>query len=512
MASKKSANPDDLLAQLDDLSTQSKPRTSRPTTARAPKSSQGNQSQTEQDLLAELGNLAQRPSSRPGTPSLKATNKPQPAVSPKRTSTATPPPGRTSEEKTNSDRKSGDSNRSSGQAFTPATTNADESPEPETAPAPVGARSTASGGGWGGWFSSVASAAVSTARARVEDLQKNEEAQKWTESLRGNVDMLRGMASADTIGNLRSMAMPTFQNILQTIAPPISSHERLQIHITHDLTNYPSLDPTIYQVFSRVMAQVEGGDLMVVQRGNEAGPRRDQGTGATSWQDGPWWKAGDNRTMNPVAGLAEGTKLARTGAETFATEFFANKGGLEAAAKEATQTLGENNPTRDSHIFLAIQAITQDLSADLFQGGSSASAQKDEPSTDEKKDEKKEELVFAVYLYDPIHGISFHAISQPVPMHWIDWLDAPGGVSGALPDSIEEIIQGGGVDPREWASEWLEETLSLSIGIIAQRYVARRMGVGEGSAKGKGKLKADMSTASTIEGGGGEAARAMGGM
>ncbi|KAI9867352.1 MAG: hypothetical protein M1823_009120, partial [Watsoniomyces obsoletus] len=98
-----------------------------------------------------------------------------------------------------------------------------------------------------------------------------------------------------TGGELRSMAMPTFQNILQTIAPPISSHERLQIHITHDLTNYPTLDPIIYQVFSRVMSQVEGGDLMVVQKGQEASPRRNSSEGKPrdlgSWHDGPWWRS-----------------------------------------------------------------------------------------------------------------------------------------------------------------------------------------------------------------------------
>ncbi len=53
------------------------------------------------------------------------------------------------------------------------------------------------------------------------------------------------------------------------LAPPISSHERLLIHITHDMVGYPSLDPLIHGVFSRVMAQVEGGDLLVVQRGQE---------------------------------------------------------------------------------------------------------------------------------------------------------------------------------------------------------------------------------------------------
>src|SRR5690606_33282037 len=50
---------------------------------------------------------------------------------------------------------------------------------------------------------------------------------------------------------LRHRALPTFTNILHTLAPPISSHERLHIHITHDLVGYPSLDPMIHDVFAR---------------------------------------------------------------------------------------------------------------------------------------------------------------------------------------------------------------------------------------------------------------------
>src|ERR1700744_4636480 len=148
-------------------------------------------------------------------------------------------------------------------------------------------------------------------------------------------------------GDLKNMAIPTFQNILQTIAPPISSHERLQIHITHDLTNYPTLDPLIYQVFSRVMAQVEGGDLMVVQRGQEAGPKR--GSSETtrpvgSWHDGPWGRRGERRSHKAVRGVVEGSKLARAAAEGYAEEFFSGKGGVEEAAKRATETLSASNP------------------------------------------------------------------------------------------------------------------------------------------------------------------------
>lgn len=316
--------------------------------------------------------------------------------------------------------------------------------------------------------------------------------------------------NAVTGGDLKNMALPTFQNILQTIAPPISSHERLQIHITHDLSGYPTLDPLIYQVFSRVMSQVEGGDLMVVQRGQESSPKREGNSGRRpsrdtgSWHDGPWWRSSDKRSLNAVKGIVDGSKLARASAEGYANEFFVSRGGVEEAAKKATETLSETNPTRTSDIFVAVQAVQKLVDKDIFA-----------PSTNDQEGEvaqEEEEVVFAVYLHDPIHGIAYHSVSQALPLRWVEWIEAPStGVEGALPESIEEIIQSGGVDPREWVSEWIEEAISLSVGVAAQRYVAKRMGVGEGGV-GKGKMRAELPAAETVESGGGEAARALGGM
>lgn len=188
MATKKTApESDDLLAQLDSLGSQA---TSRPTKTSTQRPSKQTTSQSEQELLEELGNLAsQRPLSRPGTPSLR----PNPASSagnrsPKRSAAPTPPPGRASEEKSsNGQRKSGDSNRSSHPGFTPVTTTTDESPEPTPRPA-----STKSGSWWGGLLS-TATAAVSQAQAAVKEIQKNEEAQRWAEQVRGNLDGLRGL-------------------------------------------------------------------------------------------------------------------------------------------------------------------------------------------------------------------------------------------------------------------------------------------------------------------------------
>lgn len=322
---------------------------------------------------------------------------------------------------------------------------------------------------------------------------------------------------------LRHRALPTFSEILHTLAPPISSHEQLLIHITHDLAGYPSLDPLIYGVFSRVMSQVEGGDLLVIQRGHESTARRTSDsafyTGSSSsagWRDGPWWRQVDiPRDLGTVKGLTEGTKLCRVSAESYAHDHFATTGGVEEAQKRAVEPVSEDNPVRTSDIFLAVQAITVDVDSALFAG--SASGEKEKEESPAAEDTTDTQVCFAVYVLDPVHEITYSTVSQSIPAKWIRWLDAPSPLTPAsgdtedyhgnelvhVPDEIREIVESGGVDPREWVAEWVEETLTLSAGVVAQRYVARRMGVGEGSL-GKGKQKVDV----VVQEGGGEAARA----
>lgn len=282
------------------------------------------------------------------------------------------------------------------------------------------------------------------------------------------------------------------------------------------------------------MSQVEGGSLLVLQRGSESTHRRASsdagfagggggGGGASGWSDGPWWRqAGAPRSLGAVAGLAAGTKLARAAAEGHAADFFAARGGVEEAARRATQVLGEGGPVRSSDIFLAVQAARHSLPPELFGGapggdGESGDAAGASGPGAQDRPERPDELVcFAVYLHDPIHGLSFRALTQSLPAKWADWLDAPaaGGDGGGhgdggdddderLPADIREIVEGGGVDPREWVSEWMEEAIALGVGVVAQRYVARRMGVGEGGI-GRGKRREEV-----VESGGGEAARAI---
>ncbi|KAB8343111.1 hypothetical protein FH972_022704 [Carpinus fangiana] len=452
----------------------------------------------EDDPLAELKNLASAPrqlSSRPSTPRVASST----ATSVTGRGKPTPPSttsGRSSEDKT---------------ADEPQDLAAKSASSSSSQQAPAGSW-------WGGLsnLSALATSAIKQAEATVKEIRTNEEALKWAEQARSNYGgALKGL------DGLRSKALPTFTSLLHTLAPPISQHERLQIHITHDLVGYPSLDPMIYATFSRVMAQVEGGDLLVVQRGSESTHRRDsdaayRGSGLAGWNDGPWWRQNDTkRNLGAVKGLNEGTKLARVSAETYANEFYTARGGLEEAAKQATANLSESNPVRRSDIFMAIQAIEYTAPADHFGGAAGNPNSKTEGDSiviDEPT--KPDELVsFAIFLHDPIHSITFSSLTQPLPKQWADWLDASlaeheqddSSDTTALPKEIVEMINNGGVDPREWVAEWFEEALSLGVGITAQRYVARRMGVGEGGL-GRGKSRRHEEA---VESGGGEAARAI---
>lgn len=165
---------DELLAQFDDLNVDV-------ASSQPPSGSQGTNKDEGQDVLKELEDLAaQRPASRPATPGTK------------RTSTVTPPADRSSEDK--STRRSGDSTRPFHTSMTPADStpsegaSAAESPQPQRQP-----EQQSTGGGWWGGIFATASAAMKQAEAAVKEIQKNEEAQRWAEQVRGNVGALKGL-------------------------------------------------------------------------------------------------------------------------------------------------------------------------------------------------------------------------------------------------------------------------------------------------------------------------------
>ncbi|KAF2666111.1 hypothetical protein BT63DRAFT_427906 [Microthyrium microscopicum] len=478
----KALTDDELLAQLQGLNTNdsSTPKATKP---------KPNPSSAADPLAALESLAAAKPLSRPNTPKLAGASRRS------GTTTTTNSTGDAAHTPTSSARNSEDRTRSAARRSAESSTPLAHELTPTSEDEVREEEQQSGGGGWWGGLMSAASAARKQAEAAVKEIQRNEEAQKWAEQVRGGAGMLTSIG-----GELRSRALPTFTTLLHTIAPPISQHERLQIHITHDFVGYPALDPTIYNIFSRVMNQVEGGDLLVIQRGSES--RGPSGSSNAGWNDGPWWRDGQKkRDLGIINGLSEGTKLTRVNAEAYAQEYFSSRGGLENAHKQATEIPNEDNPVRSSDIFIAIQAIAVEDDNTLFQ----VATAEEKDTSGMVEDKADERVCFAIYLHDPVHGITFSTVTQSFPRKWAEWLDAEQDVASEtqLPAEISEIVMNGGIDPREWVSEWVEEAIGLGVGIIAQRYVAKRMGVGEGGI-GKGKARQ-----AAVESGAGELARAM---
>ncbi|KAK0812426.1 hypothetical protein LTR75_004965 [Friedmanniomyces endolithicus] len=189
------------------------------------------------DLQAQLAVKPATGASRPSTPRGSSSTASGGSKRAEHTPASSgPPSGRTSEER---GRVGGNVNvptaaRTSGEgrAYHQGVT-----PEPAKQEAREEERKVESGGG-GGWWGgfggllSSASAAVKQAETLAKEISGNEEAQRWADQVRGNMKNLQSFGT-----DLRSRALPTFTDLISHIAPPISAHERLQIHTTHDILN-----------------------------------------------------------------------------------------------------------------------------------------------------------------------------------------------------------------------------------------------------------------------------------
>ncbi|KAF5104742.1 hypothetical protein DV451_000333 [Geotrichum candidum] len=295
-----------------------------------------------------------------------------------------------------------------------------------------------------------ATSAVKQAEAKVRELQP-EVTQRAAaiESLGGSFSKLKFD---------RQALQNTLSSVLDTIAPPISRHEQLQIHVFHDMVGYPAIDNIVLSVFERVMDQVEGGGelTLVVQKGKE---RNRRGSGTV-----------EKRELGIFQGsLEQGQKLAAASIE----EYLRSSKAEAETKKEKVETVVDDNGnvstraipnTRVSNIYLAIQPV----SAGVEEKSSSTTGTTPAPTIISST--SPHAFQFIVYLTDPEHQIKFSTVSQSFPVQWAEWLDSP--------DSMFESADGeSGPDPRDWVIDWVEEGLGLSVGVVAQTYVSKRMGL-----------------------------------
>lgn len=291
--------------------------------------------------------------------------------------------------------------------------------------------------------------AVKQAEAKVRELQSD-------------VDIENIGGSLSKIKFDRQLLQNTLSSVLDTIAPPIGRHEQLQIHVFHDMVGYPAIDNIVHSVFERVMDQVEGGgDLtLVVQKGKER-IRRGSKLG---------------RELGIFQGtLEQGQKLAAASIEEYLRSVKAGE-ATEPEVKQNVETVVDESgnvstrpitSSRVSNIYLSIQpvsAFSDDTKTTPTHGTT--------PAPTIISSASPHAFQFIVYLTDPEHNIQFSTVSQSFPLQWAEWLDSADSATVGQDD-----VDSNSPDPREWVIDWVEEGLGLSVGVVAQTYVSKRMGL-----------------------------------
>jgi len=183
--------------------------------------------------------------------------------------------------------------------------------------------------------------------------------------------------------------------------------------LSHDMQGLEGVETLVYSALTRVLEQVEGGDL-IVNKGNESKPKETL----------------SNRDINAVEGFEQALRLAQA--------------NLEEVIKLNTppdprRNSSIQNPTTTSYIYLRIQPFTSTV---IVPGP--------EPT-------ETSQLRFILFLSDPANNLSYTTVTQAIPEHWLkvwdeyDWVEDTAAETLRL--GVEVIGQEYVVGRMGWARE-----------------------------------------------------------
>lgn len=233
--------------------------------------------------------------------------------------------------------------------------------------------------------------------------------------------------------------------------------EVLNILIVCDLFNLKYLKFLVYNNFSLVMRQVEGSIRTSV---NELSNHHDDEKKGEE----------DKVQLNMFYGkLIDGEKLCLANLENGIKDYKKLETKHEEEQPKEDKEQQEEDKEEEitqSNIFISIQPV----STKIDQG-------KEQDKEDNRiviESNNEESFSFIIILKDISNDITIITKSQPMPLRWAQWLD---GEKLKSLEASEEQEEEESVDPKEWVKDWIKQSLNLSIGVLAQEYVIKRMGV-----------------------------------
>ncbi|KNZ47609.1 hypothetical protein VP01_628g6 [Puccinia sorghi] len=332
------------------------------------------------------------------------------------------------------------------------------SPLPSPAAAGAPSSSSASSWGWGSVLKQATSSVLNQAMSAAgQNFNSNlhsqlsgqsEAAKKWKEGVLGYVRA----SGIDQLGkDLQATGIKSLTDIINMVAPPISKHEVIDVQLSYDMVGYDGIEDLVYRSLSKVMEQVDGGDL-ILNKGDEERPK-------------PSESAGPERDLQAAEGMIDGYKLALANLEQMIQRIEGKKAELkmkEASGEGSAPQTGEGGELPITHcpVYVRIQPIISRLP--VFGPTPSTTTRGSKATMLEVAQQQGQQgvtvdmeghLFFLVLLRDVKNSLDHTTLTQSIPATWLE-----------IP--FEE---------NEWVEDIMVDVIRRGIEIIGQQYVNGRI-------------------------------------
>ncbi|KAL7009173.1 hypothetical protein EMMF5_001371 [Cystobasidiomycetes sp. EMM_F5] len=301
---------------------------------------------------------------------------------------------------------------------------------------------------------SLPSPTAATERGTAAVSAATEQAARWRS---GVFNMIQSMPSAVGVDvdklrrDIAETGMKAFREVIDAVAPPIAEHEVIEVNLSHDMKGYEGVETLVYRALSKIMEQVEGGELVV---------NRGQSDDAATNEDDD----GEERNLNTISGLHEGYKLAEANLEALIKQHYKKPDELldaEAGGDKPKPSHGRSRsqsaltvPVTRCPVYMRIQAVMAPLPFAL-----PAVAEKSDSTEDEavapaaSSDDMDKQLYFILILRDPTNSLIHRTLTQAIPGSWLD-----------IP-----------FEDNEWVEDIMVDVIRRGVEIIGEEYIKGRM-------------------------------------
>lgn len=287
---------------------------------------------------------------------------------------------------------------------------------------------------WGSLTSNAQSLGEQT--FQLASTTTNQLSQRRQQLLENEEEHIMGIA-----GRLNSALLTMSQQVTQGLLD--DNEEILNIFLVHDLYNLRYLDRVCSHRFSNVMDQVEGGIKVNVIDFNHKQTETER------------------VDLNLFYGkIIDGDKLCFANMDSSIKQYLKAAKATEEANPDKKQQ--ENiDSLHKSNVFISIQAVS-------LNSGRDANIDKndeEEDATTTVETNNADSFFFTLILKDITNGINILTKTQAFPLRWARWL------CGEKVESLEDV------NPGDWVRDWIKDGLALSLSVLAQEYVVKRMGL-----------------------------------